>query len=115
VIASERPLAIDRRLVQVPGTDAGVDFALPRRPAGKVHVRVLEQDGNPATGVLFSESVAESVSVLLEPRQVGNGIFELDLHVGSHRIAVYRVRSWSESFDVEVSEGVTVERVVKAR
>lgn len=115
VIASERPLAIDRRLVQVPGTEGSADFVLQRRPAGKVRVRALEPDGTPATGLLFSETVIESVTVLLQPRQVGDGIYELDLHVGPHTIFVYRVRSWSQRIDVEIAEDATVERVVKAR
>jgi hypothetical protein len=75
---------------------------------------VLEPDGTPATGVLFSESVAEQVEMALGERQVGDGLYDLDLPVGPHRIDVYRIGAWSERIDVEVSEGATVEKVVRS-
>jgi hypothetical protein len=92
-----------------------VDFALAARVNGTLRLRVLEPDGTPATGVSFGLATARGARSL-HGKEVGDGIFEFQLEVGSHRVFANRGRKFiADTAEVTIKAGATEEREVKLR
>jgi len=97
------------------GTLEDVNFVLPGRKLGRVRLRVLEPDGTPATGLFFGVALEGNTSLSLNPRQVGDGVYEVEVEAGPRLLHVYRKGFRPEEVAVEVPADGVVEREVRLR
>jgi RNA polymerase sigma-70 factor (ECF subfamily) len=112
----------EERLVDFPhsGTLGGVDFALkPQKTNTKLRLTVLEPDGTPATGLIFSRFERSPTGGLtvrsLRATKLGAGAFEILLDPGKHEVQVMCAGFWPESLEIEIAEGQTMARKVPLR